>query len=185
MKRLAFRQWAALALVAWLLGSCASVGPQKSAGETYPRFHDVATADLVLRFNTWDSIRMVKPDTREGGFLPLFARDEIGREVRQRHISGNTAVVVVSRFYREQLQIAQLSQELTSYLNQLGFRRVVILHAGPGADIDGLPVLHDSTYAGVNAAAANDEQSKVLSANAAVPAAVGADAANSSSPAIR
>jgi len=186
MKRLTFRHWAALASVACLLVSCAVVGPQQTAGVvTSARFHDGATADLVLRFNKWDSIRMIKPETREGGFLPLYARDDIGHEVRQRHIAANTAVVVVSRFYRDPLQIAQLCQEWTRYLNQLGFRRVVILHSGPGTDIDGLPVLNDSTNAGVKATVANDEQSKILSANAAVPAAAGADAANPSGAPVR
>src|SRR6266516_1423041 len=148
---------ATLASVAWLVGSCASVGPKQTASETLPRFHDGATADMVLRFFTWDSIYMTKPDPRSDGFLPLYARDDIGREVKRRNINRNTAVVMIL-FYRDPVQVAQLSREWTTYLNEQGFRRVVILHAGPGTDIDGLPVLHDSTIAGVHAAAINDEQ---------------------------
>lgn len=179
MKKRGYLLWSALASLVWLLGSCASVGPQQTASEIRPPFHGGATVDMVLRFNKWDAINMTKPNTRdEGGYLPLYARDDIGREVVRRNIPRNTAAVVVSRFYRDPPQLAQLSQEWTAYLNEQGFRRVVVLHAGPGTDIDGLPVLNDSTIAGVNVASINDEQPKVASAHAAVPAAAGANAAN-------
>ena len=174
-----------LASVAWLVGSCASVGPKQTASEILPRFHDGATADMVLRFFTWDSIYMTKPDPRAGGFLPLYARDDIGREVKRRNINRHTAVVVMSLFYRDPAQVAQLSHEWTTYLNEQGFRRVVILYAGPGSDIDGLPVLRDSTIAGVHVAASNDKQPRVGSANATVAPAAGADVANPSGSAVR
>jgi len=185
MRKPWFLLGATLASVAWLLGSCASVGPKQTASEAVPRFHDGATADLVLRFFTWNSIYMTKPDIREGGFRPLYARDDIGREVKRRNINRNTAVVVMSLLYRDPVQVAQLSQEWTTYLNAQGFRRVVILHAGPGPDIDGLPVLRDSTIAGVNVAAINDEHLRAGSANATVPAAAGADVAHPSGSAVR
>jgi hypothetical protein len=182
MKKREYLRWSALASLAWLLGSCAGVGPQQTASEIRPRFHDGAAVDMVLRFNKWDAITMTKPNTRdEGGFLPLYARDDIGREVVRRNIPRNTAAVVMSRFYRDPPQLAQLSQEWTLYLNEQGFRRVVILHAGPGEDIDGLPVLNDSTIAGVNVASINDPQPKLTSAHAALPAPAGANGANPSS----
>ena len=140
---------------------------------------------MVLRFFTWDSIYMTKPDPRAGGFLPLYARDDIGREVKRRNISRNTAVVVMSLFYHDPVQVAQLSQAWTTYLNEQGFRRVVILYAGPGPDTDGLPVLNDSTIAGVHVAAINDKQPRVGSANATVAPAAGADVANPSGSAVR
>ena len=140
---------------------------------------------MVLRFFTWDSIYMTKPDPRAGGFLPLYARDDIGREVKRRNINRHTAVVVMSLFYRDPAQVAQLSHEWTTYLNEQGFRRVVILYAGPGSDIDGLPVLRDSTIAGVHVAAKNDKQPRVGSANATVATAAGADVANPSGSAVR
>ena len=140
---------------------------------------------MVLRFFTWDSIYMTKPDPRSDGFLPLYARDDIGREVKRRNINRNTAVVVMSLFYHDPVQVTQLSRAWTNYLNQQGFRRVVILHAGPGPDIDGLPVLNDSTIAGVHVAAINNEQPKVASVHAAVPATAGAAVANPSGAAVR
>ena len=176
---------ATLASVAWLVGSCASVGPKQTASETLPRFHDGAAADMVLRFFTWDSIYMTKPDPRSVGFLPLYARDDIGREVKRRNINRNTAVVVMSLFYRDPVQVAQLSREWTTYLNEQGFRRVVILYAGPGTDIDGLPVLNDSTIAGVHPAAINNEQPRVGSANTTVAAAAAANIAHPSGSAVR
>src|SRR5437867_2882251 len=117
MRRLYFF-WVMLVSVVWLVGSCASVGPKQTASETTLRFHDGATADMVLRFFTWHSIYMTKPDARAGGFLPLYARDDIGREVKRRHINRNTAVVVISLFYRDLVQVAQLSYEWIIYLNE-------------------------------------------------------------------
>src|SRR6267143_5680262 len=172
MKKLEFVRWAALASVAWLMNSCDTVGPQQSTAVALPRFHENTTTDMVLRFYRWDTIYMTKPDTREGGFLPPYARDDIAREVKSRNIPRNTAVVVVSPFGLSSVQLAQLSQTWTGYLNEQGFPRVVIL-AGPGKEIDGLPVLNDSTIGGVNAAGIKSEQSKVTSANAAVPSAAG------------
>jgi hypothetical protein len=170
--------WSALASLAGLLVSCAAVGPQQTASVTRPLFQDGAAADMVLHFYKWDSMHMVKPDTREDGFLPLYARDDIGREVKRRNVTRNTAVVVMSRFYHEPSQIAQLSQEWTVYLNEQGFRRVVILHAGPGKKIDGLPVLNDSMTASVHASGINDMQPRVALAPAPVLAAAGATLAN-------
>ena len=175
MKRRGYFLWSALASLIWLLSSCASVGPQQTWSEVSPHSNDGVTADMILRFYTWDSIYMTKPDSREGGYLPLYARADIAREVRSRNVARNTAVVVFSLFYRDPAQLAQLIHEWTTYLNEQGFRRVVILHAGPAKEIDGLPVLNDSTVGGVNGAGIHDEQLKVASANAAVPASGGAN----------
>jgi len=183
MRKLCHIRWPVLVSLAWLLSSCSSVAPQQNAGEVHPRFHDGATTDMILRFFTWDSIYMTRPDTRENGFLPLYARDDIGREVKRRNINRNTAAVVVSLFYRDPVQLAQLSLAWTTYLNEQGFRRVVILHAGPGKDIDGLPVLSDSITASITDA--HDEPTKVAFAPAAVPAPAGANVVNPSSSSIR
>jgi hypothetical protein len=174
-----------LASVAWLVGSCANVSPKQTTSEAAPRFHEGAAADMVLRFFTWNSIYITKPDIREGGFRPMYARDDIGREVKSRNINRHTAVVVLSLFYRDATQIAQLSHEWTTYLNAQGFRRVVILHAGPGTDIDGLPVLNDSTIAGVNVSAIHGGHPRVGSANPTVASATGPDVGPPSGAAVR
>lgn len=190
MKKHWYIRGAALASISWMVVSCVSVAPQ--FGDTppgfseapiagiRPRFQEGATADVVLRFFKWDAINMIRPDTRADGYLPLYARDDIGREVKSRNIKRDTAVVVVSLFYRDPALLAELSRDWTAYLNEQGFRRVVLLHAGPGNDIDGLPVVNDSTIAAVH-----EEQPKVVAANAAVPATAGANVANPSSPSIR
>src|SRR5207247_8949702 len=90
---------ATLASVAWLVGSCASVGPKQTASEALPRFHDGATADMVLRFFTWDSIYMTKPDPRAGGVLPLYARDDIRREVKRRNRNRDQHCLGMRLFY--------------------------------------------------------------------------------------
>ena len=185
MKNFRFVRWVGLASIAWLINSCSTTGPDEGAAKEFPRFHRDAPIDMVLRFYRWDSIYMTTPDTRKDGFLPLYARDDIGREVKSRNIGHNLAVVVVSSFYREPVQLTQLSQQWTTYLNEQGFRRVVVLLAGRGKDLEGLPVLMDSTIAGAHVAGIHDEQPSVNAAHAIVPPAAGADVAHPSSPPVR
>lgn len=185
MNKLWCRRWVVLASCVWLVCSCASVGPQRPATDRRPRFAEGATADMVLRYFTEDSIYITKPDIRQSGFRPLLARDDIGREVKRLNVPRNTAVVVLSLFYRDRPQVVQLIQQWTAYLSEQGFRRVVILHAGPGEGIDGLPVLNDSAIGDVNVAGDNIEPPKTSSANAFVSAPVGANVANPSGATIR
>ena len=161
MKKLWCLRWVVSAAGVCLMSSCASVSPEQSMADARPLFHEGATVDMVLRFFKWDSIYVTRPDIRQGGFRPLLARDDIGREVQRRNIPRNTAVVVISLLYRDRPQLVQLTHEWTSYLTEQGFRRVVILHAGPGDDIDGLPILNDSAIGGVNVARDNIEPPKI------------------------
>lgn len=158
----------ALAALAGLSTSC-STAPVS----TGRRFNEAASATMVLRFYRWDSIYMTRPDTREGGFLPLLSRDEVAREAVRRQVPRDLAVVTIGSTYGPD-QLIILARDWKQFLAGQGFRRVVILRSSSKKQIDGLPVVDDSAIAG-----ANDTPGNSLVSFAAVPPAARADAAHS------
>lgn len=164
--------WQCLALLGCLLisTSCSTLSPG--------RFYDGKSAEVILQFFGWESIYMTRPDTRQAGFLPLLSRDQVEQELKQRNIPRNLAVVVIGNTY-SQVQVAQLAAEWKALLHKQGFRRVVLLRAGAGDGIDGLPIIEDSVIS-----SAHDTQSRT-STIASLPPAAGADAAHSSVGTIR
>ena len=136
---------AMLASVVWFVASCAHT--PVTVTDTGRRFHEGASANAVLHYYRWDSIYMLRPDTREGGFLPLLSREDVARELDQRNVGRDFAVVIVGYRYSPEQQ-AGLIRDWDAFLNDRGFRRVVILRAGADGQINGLPILHDSAIAG-------------------------------------
>ena len=155
-----------------VLTGCETTAPQV---DNRPRFYDTASASVILRFNRWDTINMLRPDTREGGFLPIFNRVDIERELKQQRTDRRLAVVVFGFLFPPDIE-AQYAQEWDALLSEQGFTRVVILRAGLARDTDGLLVVHDSSIGG------GHEQTAVAAAKSAVlPTTARANAANSSS----
>ncbi len=152
-----------------LLTGCATTGSPLGSGK---RFQDAAATDLVLRFNRWDTIHMVRPETREGGFMPILDRTGVEHELRTRAMGHNLAVVMIG-FLHTLEQEAQLARDWTALLGGHGFRRVVLVRGGWNAEIDGLPIVHDSSIA-----AAYDRTVTVAAAFADHPAAARADVAH-------
>ena len=121
-----------LPILALLATSCATTG-----------FKEAKATDLEIRFNTWDSITITKPDTREGGFLPVLQLSELGDEIAKRVISRELAVVVVVNNYDES-QAASIGAKMKGHLAAHGFKRVVALRGSDVVPIAGLPVAFDS-----------------------------------------
>ena len=165
----------ALVVLAALFVSCASTSPQAASR----RFQEGSSVTMVLRFYSWNSIYMTRPDTREGGFLPLMSRDEIAREAARREVPRDLAVVTIGSTYSPD-QLKLLARDWKQFLAAQGFRRVVILRSGFKQEIDGLIVVADSAIADPNGT-----PEKTPSTLATVPATAGTDVANSSITAIR
>ena len=121
-----------LPVVALLATSCATTG-----------FKEAKATDLEIRFNTWDSITITKPDTREGGFLPVLQLSELGEEIAKRGIGRELAVVVVVNNY-DASQAASIGAKMKGHLAAHGFKRVVALRGSDVMPIAGLPVAFDS-----------------------------------------
>lgn len=120
-----------LGLLALLASSCATSG-----------FKEASTVSLELRFYRWDSVCIAKPDTREGGFIPVLNAAEAMQEIKQRNVPRELAVVVVGTGYNE-TQSARIAAEWNKRLGAQGFRRVVILRGNDGMKISGMPIIAD------------------------------------------
>lgn len=172
MKQHAISGWAFLLCVTGLLVSCSA--PSTHRANSPRLFHEEKAADVVLHFYQWDSIYLLKPDSRQDGFLPLLNREGIAREVNRQGVGRNLAVVMVG-FLHNTDPNGPVVREWETLLAELGFRRVVILRAGAkkGNGIDGLPILHDLVIA-----QAHEPQGQAVATLATVPAPVGAHAAH-------
>jgi hypothetical protein len=177
MKKIKCVQCALIACLSVLVVSCST--PSTGTAVRQQRFHDGSSVSVVLHFYRWDSIYMTRPDTRQAGFLPLFNREQVARELRHRALKRGLAVVAVSSNYTPD-QIPGISRDWRKLLAEQGFQRVVILRAGATKEIDGLIILEDS---GISAA--DDTQWKFNDAVAARPSAAGADVAYSPGGSIR
>jgi len=136
-----------LAAIVWFAPACAHAPAQLT--DRTPRFHEDAAADVVLHFYQWDTIHLIRPSSREHGFLPLLNREDVAGQLARAQGGHNLAVVVIG--YRNTSgQQARLIREWKSLLAGQGFRRVVFLRADRSNQnqIDGLPILHDSAIAG-------------------------------------
>ncbi len=114
--------------------------------ESRRHFHEAEQADVVLRFARWDYISISRPELRRDGFLQQFRREELGKAFDQLNARRDTAVVVVGWTYRDEV-LDQVVADWRSVLKQCGFRRVVCLRGSDRDNIDGLPVLDDSSLA--------------------------------------
>lgn len=120
-----------LGVLALFASSCALTG-----------FKEASAVSLELRFYRWDSICMMKPDTRENGFAPVFNVGEVTQEINQRQVPRDLAVVVVGTGYND-TQAAKIAAEWHKRLDAQGFRRVVILRGNDGMKLSGLPIIAD------------------------------------------
>jgi hypothetical protein len=178
MEELKYLRWMLLASVAGLLVSCSSLAPEATTSRG--RFHEYASANLVLRFYSWDSIHMTRPDTRENGFLPLLDRESVTRQLGRPDLGRDLAVVIMGFMFTAAQESALFHDWESLLVGERGFRRVVVVRASFKNRIDGLPILYDSAMA-----AAYDNQPKVAATVAALPAALGADVADSSGRSLR
>lgn len=156
-----------LSLLTIVLAGCATNRSAK-----VKRFNESAAVNVELRFFRWDSIYMTKPDTRENGFLPLLNAPQVVAEIRKRILQRNVAVVVMGYSYDE-AQTAAIGEQWKKFLAAQNFKRVVLLRAGGGKAIDGLPIIQDLAINAGDAPKAFDPATL-----ATLPPSPGADAAN-------
>ncbi len=175
MNKIRFLRVLLLVLLSGLLVSCGSISTAKKGA----RFHDGASANVVVRFYDWNSIHIVRPDIREGGYLPLLDRDGVARTLDHVKVGQDLAVIVLGYMFSN-AQEAEMIGYWNTLLRERGFRRVVVVRAGFKDEIDGLLIVHDSAMT-----AAHDQSGKVTATFAALPAPVGTDVAHPSGGPVR
>ena len=164
MKILRFPGSLLLLLAVVFVVSCDTI-PTRPATDTGARFHDSGSVNVAFQFSRWDTIYMLRPDTRENGFFPVYGRDDLAPEIERRSRARDLAVVVLGYIFSPDLENAYM-RDWETLLGERGFRRVVFLRAGEHADIDGLLIVRDSAIA-----VANDEKDNRALRLAAVPSA--------------
>jgi hypothetical protein len=128
------RLGAALILGAIMLCSCAT------DQNRVVRFQQEEQTDVVVHFLDWKSISITRPDTSEGGFLPLY--DKAQAEDRLQHLETGRGLAVVTYSYTlGPVQEAEAVDYWTRTFTDLGFERLVFLRARGGRSINGLAVL--------------------------------------------
>src|SRR5437764_12484236 len=134
---------AVTALAPLLLSSCASIPDGTgTAGTAHVRFNQQAESDAIVRFSSWDLITITKPDTREGGFLPLYRLPEAEKVLARPDFPHHLAVVICGCFLSA-AQETDLQTKWTSVLGRMGYQRVVFLRAGYKEQVNGLQVTKD------------------------------------------
>jgi len=133
-----FERAALLSIVCLILSSC-----QSSQPDNRPRFHEEASADVVLQFSRWDYIFMIRHDYREDGFQYQLNRETLGQAFDRMQVQRGMAVVMIGWLYDEN-QMAGLVAEWNLILKSHGFRRVVCVHPTGDKMIDGAVIIDDS-----------------------------------------
>jgi hypothetical protein len=108
------------------------------------RFTNARSADLVLRFASWNCIFITKPRTRDNGFQPIFSRQNVLTMV-QRVTDRRGLATVIFHADRQGEELSHDTREWVALLQAAGFQRVVILRDQFDSEqLDGSEILEDS-----------------------------------------
>jgi hypothetical protein len=131
---------ATTALTAVVLTACA---PQPRHADEHPRFHEAASANVVLQHYRWEHINITEPEFRENGYLVSVTGDTLGPAFERLRVRRDLAVVVLGWTYA-QSDLDKLVSDWKRLLRGHGFKRVVCLRAGRDKSIDGLLIIDDT-----------------------------------------
>ena len=165
-------RFAGFVMLGLALAGCQTTAPK---ADNRHRFYDSALADVIIQFNRWDTIHILRPEIREGGFLPILTRTDFERELMAHSLGRQLAVVVLGFLFPPDLE-AQYAREWDAVLSAQGFQRVVVLRTGMSKTTDGLLVVHDSSIGDIH-----EPTAVAKTKDPALPSSAGANASNSSS----
>jgi len=103
------------------------------------RFYEQDKANLIVRYYTDDTSYVLKPATTEGSFLSVLKKDAVLNVAKQQ--PDRQLAVVILIHYTAESEAAKVKDKWTNLLTELGYQRVVFLHALGGIQVNGLPVL--------------------------------------------
>ena len=128
-------RWAFIVAAVGLYSAC-TTAPEYGLG----KFHDEKSADVVVHYLNWTSISITKPDTSEGGYLPMY--DKAGAEAKLRSLSTRRGLAVVTCAYtlgpdRE----TEAQQYWIKTFSDLGFRHITFVRANRDRSVDGCAIM--------------------------------------------
>ena len=122
-------------LLLFLLVLLLAFGGCVSAPESAAAMHQRDDADLVVNFQSWNSISFIKPDvTGAAGAMTFrpktFRRDAFVKLLNNLKIGRESVVVVLDRRYSPDPMFASGgTQEIKRFFEGLGFRQVIFQDA--------------------------------------------------------
>jgi hypothetical protein len=116
-----------------------------------PASRQQAQADLVVNFESWNSISFIKPDlTGTPGGLGVraktFTRAAVVKLLRNLKTPREFVVVVLDRRYSPDPMVANGGMDaIQEFFERLGFRRIVFQDGAALGRTGDLPILRDTT----------------------------------------
>jgi hypothetical protein len=131
----------AASLAALFLCSCASTPGHQA------HFRQENECDAIVRFSTWDLITINKPETREGGYLPLYKQPEAEQVLARAEVGRRLAVVIYGSLFSLR-QEADLQEKWAAIFGGLSYQRLVFLRAGFQNQVNGLSIIKEIPLSG-------------------------------------
>jgi hypothetical protein len=136
--------WTPLILVlsafAMLATSCATRSGSAAVGH---KFREEATASLIIKYSSDQTIYMLKPEAHDGPFYRIFSRDQFCDAVTRSGADRHLAVVVIG-YHRNPAQEQQVKADWAQTLAKLSFHRVVFLRANNSDPVTSLRIVDES-----------------------------------------
>lgn len=132
-------------LLCTVLAGCATM-PELGPGSLQQ-----AEADLVVNFQSWNSISFIKPDLTGivGGLsvrTKTFTRTAVVKLLRNLKTPRGFVVVVLDRRYDPDPMVADGGMDaIHKFFEELGFRRIAFQDGGAWGRSGDLPILRDTT----------------------------------------
>ena len=108
-------------------------------GSPVVRFHEQEKANLIVRYYTDETSYVLKPAKTDGPFLSVLNKDGVLNVAKQQ--PDRQLAVVILVHYRSESEATKVKNDWANLLTELGYQRVVFLHALGGVRVDGLPIL--------------------------------------------
>ena len=133
-----------------LLQLCLALAGCATVPDSTPSARQQAEADLVLYFQSWNSISFIKPDVMGTVGVPTvrqktFTRAAIEKLLRNLKIGRDFAVVVLDRRYYPDPAVANGGMdEIQKFLEDQNFKRVAFQDGSARDSTNGLPIVRDT-----------------------------------------
>ncbi len=128
-------KWGTAVILAGMLAGCATAPRNELA-----KYTDEQYTDVIVHFLSWQSITVAKPDTRAGGFLPLYDKTSVEPILQSQSFGHGQAAVTCSYTLGPDLE-AEVQQYWIDTFTALGFDKIVFLRANGAHRVDGMGIL--------------------------------------------
>lgn len=126
----------------------ASTEKGKMPESELPAFQQQKEADLVIGFNTWKSIGILKPAVPGSHTIRYSSKEEFAKVLADLRIQKRLVVVVIDkRVDPDGVPLELRMDDVEAVMRRAGFKRIVFQLALGDVDPEGLPILRDSAKA--------------------------------------